>query len=70
VYDWPELPAIFPTPEALAIAQMIAQAVPQGMGGMPQRPGQPQGQQPAQPSPTGGPINQIRSDMAPTVPTA
>lgn len=61
IFEWPTFGEIFPTQEAMMNAQMLAQTTPRGMGQMPQ-------QQPAAPSPTGGPINQVRSDMAATVP--
>lgn len=61
IFEWPAFGEIFPTQDSMMNAQMLAQATPRGMGQMPQ-------QQPAAPSATGGPINQVRSDMAATVP--
>lgn len=61
MFDWPTFGEIFPTQESVMNAQMLVQGTPHGMGAA-QLPRQ------AAPSATGGPINQVRSDMAPSVP--
>lgn len=65
MFDWPTFGEIMPTQESMMNAQMLAQGVQRGTGQMAQQPGAP-----AAPGPGGSPINQVRSDMAPTVPTS
>mgnify|MGYP006348211301 CR=1 FL=1 len=65
MFDWPTFGEIFPTQESVMNAQMLVQGTQRGVGQMPQ---QQQPGQPAAPGPGGSPINQVRSDMAPTVP--
>ncbi|NBW11576.1 MAG: hypothetical protein EBR82_26455 [Caulobacteraceae bacterium] len=61
IFDWPAFGEFFPTQDSMMNAQILAQTTPRGAGQLPQ-------QKQAAPSPTGGPINQVRSDMAATVP--
>lgn len=63
VFDWPELGELFPTQEALMMAQAMMQAKQPGQGMMAPQAGA-YGQRPAAPSATGGPINQIQQDRA------
>ena len=63
VFDWPELGELFPTQEALMMAQAMMQAKQPGQGMMAPQAGA-YGRRPAAPSATGGPINQIQQDRA------
>ena len=64
MFDWPTFGEIMPTQESMINAQMLMRGTQRGAGQMAQQ----QPGAPAAPGPGGSPINQVRSDMAPTVP--